>query len=83
MDTRVLVVAGFHDHTVDYRTSIALAFSYPHGVLFLADDDHQSHHMADDGTLYGLIQAFLGHGPESAAFQRALRRAEQHRWQEP
>jgi pimeloyl-ACP methyl ester carboxylesterase len=83
LDTEVLILAGVRDHTVDYRSAIALAFLYPRGQLFLADDDHQFHQMNSDGTQHALVRAFLASGAQSSAFQAALRAAERRRWREP
>jgi hypothetical protein len=84
LDTEVLVLAGARDHTVEYRSSIALAESYAHGTLFLADDDHQFHRMNADGAKdHALVRAFLGGGPRSAAYRAAAKAAEPYRWRNP
>jgi pimeloyl-ACP methyl ester carboxylesterase len=80
LDTEVLVLAGAVDHTVDYRSSIALAYSYPRGTLFLADDDHQLHRMSEAKVLDPLIRAFLAGGAASEDTRRALAAAEPFRW---
>lgn len=79
----VFVLAGRWDHTVDYRSLIALASSYPRHALFLADDDHQSHRMQETGADTLLLRAFLGHGLGSEPLRAALAQAEPHRWKEP
>ncbi|HEX4735983.1 MAG TPA: alpha/beta fold hydrolase [Allosphingosinicella sp.] len=38
--TEVFVLAAREDEAVDYRTTIALAYSYPNHQLFIADDNH-------------------------------------------
>ena len=78
----VLVVAGRHDHTVDYRTSIALAAHYPRGELVLLDDDHMFHRTKEDGSLRALARAFLVHGPRSEAYRAAQAGLAAHRWRE-
>jgi pimeloyl-ACP methyl ester carboxylesterase len=83
LDAEVLILAGVRDHTVDYRASVALAFLYPNGLLFLADDDHQSHRMQRDGTHGELVRSFLASGSGSPEFRSALAAAERHRWREP
>ncbi|HEX6851308.1 MAG TPA: hypothetical protein VF139_07845 [Candidatus Polarisedimenticolaceae bacterium] len=75
LDTEVLVVAAHADHTVDWRTSIALAARYPFGRLFVADDDHMFARMKKSGAYAALIRAFLSVGTIPPEAQR-------HRWRE-
>lgn len=82
LETEVLILAGVRDHTVDYRSSVALTFLYPRGHLFFSDDDHQFHQMNSDGTYDTLVRAFLASGVESSEFRAALSAAETHRWRE-
>ncbi len=78
----VLVVAGHEDHTVDYRTSIALAAHYPRGRVILLADDHMFGGAKADGSLVALTQAFIAHGSNSAEFETALAKLAPHRWKE-
>lgn len=80
LDTEVLIGAGVLDHTVDYRGSIALAYSYPRSHLVLLDDDHQLHLANADGGWNRLVTAFLVDGPGSQRFRVALERLDPHRW---
>jgi hypothetical protein len=82
LETEVMVLAGVRDHTVDYRSSIALASLYPRGQLLLFDDDHQFHALAKDGTQHPLIRAFLAGGAASPGFAASLAAAEGRRWRE-
>jgi pimeloyl-ACP methyl ester carboxylesterase len=83
LQTEVLIVAGRRDHTVDYRTSIALAACYPRSSLFIADDDHMFGKLEKSGALTKLMRAFLGSGLSSAEWRDALKAAAPHRWREP
>jgi len=82
LKTEVFVLAGRWDHTVDYRSSVALAASYPQGHLFLADDDHMFKALKEGGHFYRLLRTFLGSGPTSPAFTAALEAAAEQRWRE-
>lgn len=82
LETEVMVLAGVRDHTVDYRSSIALSSLYPHGQLLLFDDDHQFHALAKDGTLHPLIRAFLAGGAASPGFTGALAATLPRSWRE-
>jgi pimeloyl-ACP methyl ester carboxylesterase len=82
LETEVLVVAGRWDHTVDYRTSIALAACYPRSRLFIADDDHRMTRLQKSGAMTKLIRAFLGSGFASDEWRTALKAAAAHRWRE-
>ncbi|MEW5764078.1 MAG: alpha/beta fold hydrolase [Acidobacteriota bacterium] len=83
LDTEVLVLAGVRDHTVDYRSSVALAYLYPRGHLLLVDDDHQFHRMTSDGTYDALVRSFLASGAGSSEYGAVLDAADRHRWREP
>lgn len=72
LPTEVLVVAGIKDHTVDYRTSIALAASYPRGDLLLLDDDHMFSRLSK-GQLSKILQEYLLGGSSSAGYRGALK----------
>jgi pimeloyl-ACP methyl ester carboxylesterase len=76
--SNVLVVAARHDDAVDYRTSIALAASYPNASLFLADDNHVFTRMNEVGAMQKLQQAFL----RGTGLPEALAEAERFRWRE-
>ena len=78
----VFVLSGRWDHVVDYRSSIALAANYPHGFLFLADDDHMFKGFEESGLLAPVVQSFFLEGMESEAFAKAVEMAKPHRWKE-
>ncbi|MDQ3803041.1 MAG: hypothetical protein M3416_04200 [Acidobacteriota bacterium] len=79
-DVEVFILAGRWDEAVDYRTSIALAYSYPRQRLFIADDNHVFTELNAKGLVNRLVQSFLKFGLGSAEFQNALTAAEPHRW---
>ena len=83
LETEVFVLSGRWDHVVDYRSSIALAASYPKGYLFLADDDHMFKGFEESGLLAPLLQQFLHKGLGTKEFQTAVSNAAPHRWREP
>lgn len=68
----VLLLAGRHDHTCDYRGQIALDALLPRSRLVLLDDDHVFKRLAQTGRQAGLVRTFLAHGTESPAFQAQL-----------
>ncbi|HKY33456.1 MAG TPA: hypothetical protein VJV23_13060 [Candidatus Polarisedimenticolia bacterium] len=78
----VLMLAGRHDQTADYRTQIALAARYPNGRLLLLDDDHMLARAEGSGLLRRLVPAFLVHGPGSAAMKALEESIAGHRWRE-
>lgn len=80
--TEVFVLAGASDHTVDWRSSIAVAARYPAGTLLVADDDHTFKRLRASGGYVALLRAFLAGGPGSAAFEKALAEASPLRWRE-
>jgi hypothetical protein len=80
LDTEVFVMAARHDHTVDYRSQIALASSYKHATLFIADDNHVYARLKEGGVLDRLIRAFLLGGPGSSGMRRALEAVEPFRF---
>jgi len=82
LNTEVFLIAGRWDEAVDYRTSIALAFSYPVHHLFIADDNHLFSKLNASGIRSRLMRTFLKYGLRSAEFNDALRAAESYRWQE-
>jgi len=82
VDAEVMVLAGRHDHTADYRALIALSACYPHGRLFIADDNHVFEAMNRQGHATRLLRAFLAGGADSAAYRSAEADAEALRWRE-
>ena len=72
----ILVVAARYDDAVDYRTSIALAASYPNAALFIADDNHVFTRMNEAGAMQQLQRTFLREGLRGAQF------SERFRWRE-
>lgn len=82
LDAEVFVLAGRHDHTADYRASIALSALYPRGRLFIADDTHVFEAMNRQGHAIRLLRAFLAHGADSADYRAAESAADALRWRE-
>lgn len=82
LDTEVFILAGGGDETVDYRTSIALAYLYPRHQLFIADDNHVFNKLTESGLSNRLIQSFLRFGLGSSELQEPMGAAESHRWVE-
>jgi hypothetical protein len=80
--TEVFVLAARDDEAVDYRTTIALAYSYPHHRLFIANDNHNFAHVAGAGADAILAQAFFESGLASAAMEKALSETARFRWEE-
>nr|GGH94293.1 hypothetical protein GCM10011355_08140 [Aquisalinus luteolus] len=79
-ETQVYILAGAHDHVVDYRGSIALAASYPSSAIFIADDGHTFPAMVDDGSYRDILVAFLMHGLGSEELQQAEAAAALHHY---
>lgn len=80
VQTAVFVLAAREDQAVDYRTTIALAYSYPHHLLFITDDNHTFARLSGAGMDAKLIKAFFLGGLGSRAMQDALHDAEPFRW---
>lgn len=80
--TEVFILAGRDDEAVDYRTAIALAYSYPRHLLFLANDNHNFAHLSGAGQDAKLAQAFFLGGLGSPQLRQALAEAAQFRWGE-
>jgi pimeloyl-ACP methyl ester carboxylesterase len=80
LETEVFVLAGRGDEVVDYRTSIALAYSYPQHQLFIADDNHVLTKLTEAGLTKRIVEAFLRYGLGSSELQSALKAAEPLRW---
>lgn len=76
------MLSGRWDHTVDYRSAIALASCYPRHYLFLAEDDHELFKMNRSGDYTRLIRAFLTSGLSSPEMRAALDTARPLRWNE-
>ena len=81
LTTEVFVLAGRFDEAVDYRTSIALSYLYPHHVLFIADDNHVFAKLTESGASSRLIHTFLRFGIASPQFETALEHSNEFRWQ--
>lgn len=78
----VFVLAARWDEAVDYRTAIALAYSYPNHALLLADDNHVFARL-DEARIRGpLVRTFLESGSRSPAFERLRKEAEPWSWHE-
>ncbi len=58
----VFLLAGRYDEAVDYRTEIALASSYPHHFLFIADDNHVFSALSTGGGFQKAHQQLLCSG---------------------
>lgn len=67
----VLIVSGVRDHTVDYRSSIALAASYPRGELLMLDDDHM---FALTPSVNRIVKGFLLGGASGAGYRSEVRK---------
>jgi pimeloyl-ACP methyl ester carboxylesterase len=82
LETEVFILAGRQDEVVDYRTSIALAYSYLRHMLFIADDSHVFSKLTEAGLSNRIVQSFLMHGIDSPELAEALTAAEPYRWKE-
>jgi pimeloyl-ACP methyl ester carboxylesterase len=80
LSTEVFILAGRWDEAVDYRISIALASMYPHGFLFIADDNHVFSKLTSTGTSTQMLRAFLQFGIHSTEFSAALAMARSVQW---
>jgi pimeloyl-ACP methyl ester carboxylesterase len=80
LETEVFLLGCAQDEAVDYRTTIAVAHTYPRHQLFIANDNHLLMAMVSDGSRNKILRAFLAEGPDSAAYQDALNAAQSHRW---
>src|SRR5262249_4862455 len=69
LDTEVFLLGARWDEAVDYRTTIALAFTYPRHVLYIADDNHTLKKLTADQTRNRMLRAFLARGPGSPEFR--------------
>ena len=82
LEAEVLILSGRFDHTVDYRTSIALAHLYRRGKLIIVRDNHTFDDMKASGAYRSLIRAFLAHGTDSDEFQAVEDGIAAIRWRE-
>jgi hypothetical protein len=80
--TELFVLAAREDEATDYRTSIALAYSYPRHLIFIANDNHTFLKLAGDGEDGRLIRAFFAGGLQSPGLQAELAAADRYRWRE-
>jgi hypothetical protein len=80
LDTEMFILAGQRDHTVDYRSQIALAQTYSNATLFIADDDHMFARLGAAGLHDSLARTFLRYGPRSREMRRVLEDAAPLRW---
>jgi pimeloyl-ACP methyl ester carboxylesterase len=80
--TEVFVLAARQDEAVDYRTAIALAYSYSHHELFIVDDNHTFAKLSGAGKDATLVQAFFEAGLGSPRLARALRDAAPFQWRD-
>lgn len=79
---QVFVLAGRQDEAVDYRVAIALAYSYPRHILFIADDNHTFLRLVQRQLDKPMISAFFAQGPDAPAFRAALAAADAERWRD-
>lgn len=82
VDAEVFVLAARWDEAVDYRTSIALAYSYPRHQLFIADDNHLFEELNGSGARSRLLRTFLKYGLDSPQLKSALSLAAPYRWKD-
>ena len=80
--TEILIVAGRHDHTSDYRTQIGLAGIAPRSELLLFDDDHVFKRLTESGRHPALLQAFLADGLKARSYEEARDALAPLRWNE-
>lgn len=71
LDTEVLMLAGRHDHTSDYRTQAALASCYRRHRLIMLDDNHTFDRMDTIPGVGGRLRAGWRRGLDSAEFAAA------------
>lgn len=82
LDAEVFILAAKGDEAVDYRTSIALAYSYPRHQLFIADDNHVFAKLTESGFINLLVRSFLKFGLDAPESKRALEKSKAYRWTE-
>ncbi|MBN1885996.1 MAG: hypothetical protein JW876_10810 [Candidatus Krumholzibacteriota bacterium] len=77
-DTEMLILAGAHDHTVNWRSQEVLAGWYRRVHFFLADDNHMF--MKDAAGYRAMGTAFYLGGLGSEGFRSAVSAVEAHRY---
>ena len=82
LDTEVFLMVSRWDEAADYRTAIALAYSYPRHALFIADDNHVFAKLTKSGLRQRFPRTFLSHGLNSAELRALLSQAKPYRWRE-
>jgi hypothetical protein len=82
LSTEVFLLAARWDEAIDYRISIALAYSYPHHELFLSDDNHMFGKANAGGLQSRLVQTFFRYGLGSPELRKVLDEIEWYRWHE-
>ncbi|MBV8519064.1 MAG: hypothetical protein JO197_16840 [Acidobacteria bacterium] len=82
LSTEVFLLAARWDEAIDYRISIALAYSYPHHELFLADDNHMFGNAKAGELQSRIVQTFLRYGLGSPELRKLLDEIEWYRWHE-
>lgn len=82
VDAEVTMLAGFADHTADYRSQVALASHYPNGQLIILDDNHEFDRLhAIPGAHAALVQGAL-QGRSDPSFAAAVRQIAPIVWRE-
>ena len=81
-DTEVLILAGRHDHTCDYRTQIGLAGLLRRSELLLLDDDHMFKRLAASGLHSALMASLFTDGLKSDLFGHEIAALARLRWDE-
>ena len=82
LKTEVFILAARWDEAVDYRSSIALSYSYPEHKLFIANDNHLFERLDASGLRKRLVRAFLKRGLHSTELGAVLSSASAYRWKE-
>jgi pimeloyl-ACP methyl ester carboxylesterase len=80
--TEVFILAARQDEAVDYRTSVALAYAYPHQAIFIANDNHTFLQLSHAGEDARLVRTFFTGGLHGVALASELKAADRYRWRE-
>jgi hypothetical protein len=80
LGTEVFVLAGPLDEAVDYRTSIAFAYMYPHSVLYVNEDNHSFRDLESAGLTSLLIRHFSGDRDGRSTVSSSTRGAAKLQW---
>jgi predicted alpha/beta hydrolase family esterase len=80
LPAEVFLLASRWDEAIDYRVAIALAYSYPKHLLFIADDNHVFGKARTQSLQPRLVQTFLLHGIGSPQLDALLKELESYRW---